>query len=267
MSTSIRWLIASVLLLTCAIFVVFHHSSDVPLATPSPGVPVAQRAAPTVARVLKIVPDALNFGEIPVGERKTLQIEVQNPGTKPVLIYRMLFTCSCLSGTAERLTIAPGESAYLPVTFEGQPGKRTISTQASMITDEPGACRYDVPVLGQVLQEFLAEPDVLNFGRLSIEESRATQFALKRSDGKAFSIQAIKSTRGDITFSWTPSTPGKENAYAVVATFKPSRAGTLSETASLFTDRNTEGVPLLTLGAEVEGNISPVPSVVTSSWG
>jgi hypothetical protein len=208
----------------------------------------------------------LDFGEVQVGEKKTLSLQVQNPSARPVLIYRLILTCNCMSGSAERLSIAPGDTVAVPISFTGQPGKRTWSTQASLITDEAGACKYDVPILGKVEQDFLLEPETLNFGHLVLHQKTAAQTIVKRRDGEPFAMVAVKTSRPDVSFTWDPPSPAKARTFTITATLSPSRPGTLGETAAVITDKGESVAPLIILGAEVEGNLTCTPAIAGSTW-
>jgi hypothetical protein len=211
--------------------------------------------------VLRFSPETLEFGEIALGEKKTLSVSVENPGKRPVAVLRTLFSCACLGGGMERSTLDPGETGTLNVTFTGVPGRRSYSTTVSIITDEPGACRYEVGIRGQVELEFTLDPEALAFGTLELNEERTLETVVRRRDGRSFEIREIPSPRPEFSFAWKPVEEGKGTAYRITAKGRGLRAASLVESATVVTDRGAQHSPQILLSLEAQGNIRCAPSV------
>jgi hypothetical protein len=153
----------------------------------------------------------------------------------------------------------------LNLTFAGLPGRRVYSTTVSLVTDEQGPCRYDVVVRGEIEQEFVLEPEILQFGILGKSESKSLETRVRRADGQAFKIKEIKTSRPELSFTWKPLEDGKETAHSISAVAKALRPGAVVETVTVLTDRPVETSPLLSIAFEVENTVLVTPSIVTAN--
>src|SRR6185436_6430581 len=173
MSAKVRWSIVGVVLLACAAFALLRHGKGPVDALVRP--PDIPRPDPTKfgPRALKFTPASLEFEEISLGQKETRTVQVENTSGRPVRVYRVIIPCPCMTGVMESETIPPGQAANLNITFTGLPGKREYATFASLVTDEAGPSKYDVPVKGMIRQDFILEPETLLFGKLKKGAARS----------------------------------------------------------------------------------------------
>ena len=192
MKANHRWMLVAAALTGCLSLVLLGRRTETLPAPRIPSEPARAAEDPTkIPRVLRLSPETLEFGEIALGEKKTLSVSVENPGSRPVAVLRTLFSCACLGGGMERPTIDPGQTGTLNITFTGVPGRRSYSTTVSVITDEPGACRYEVGIRGKVEQEFTLDPETLTFGTMELNDERTLETVIRRRDGRSFEIREI----------------------------------------------------------------------------
>jgi hypothetical protein len=215
-----------------------------------------------------MTPSSLDFGEILLGQKRTLTVAVENTGKQPVTVYRTLFSCTCLGGAMEAPVVPPGQSVSLNVTFTGLPGRRSYSAQASVITDEPGACKYDLPIQGKIEQDFIQEPEILSFGTLEGGATKTLEILLKRRDGAPFTITGIKASRPEFNFSWKPAGEGKSSAYSIQVTAKALRPGIIADSVPVtIPEFPGDLAPVLTLSLETEGEFFCNPPVAIARVG
>lgn len=267
MTTKVRWTAVAILLAALTVGVVWMNRGADPV--PPPRIPDAPPADPVQSRqVLKMTPASVDFGEIVLGEKKTLSVQVENTGTRPVLVYQVVLSCPCMTASMESMTIAPGQATKLNLVFSGLPGKRSYRTAASVITDESGPCRYDVVVEGRIQQDFITEPETLTFGVLEKDATATLDAVVRRRDGKAFTIKDIKSPRAEFSFVSEPAPGPKDSAYRITATAKALRPGTVTDTATVVTEEYSADVsPQLTLSVEVRGDFVCTPPIAVVGIG
>jgi Protein of unknown function (DUF1573) len=87
--------------------------------------------------VLKIDNGDIKFGEITEGATLLREVSIQNTGKKELIIRALQPNCSCLSATAESLTIKPGQSTKIKISFapKGRPGIQNKSI--AVYTNDP----------------------------------------------------------------------------------------------------------------------------------
>lgn len=263
MSNKVRWTLVAAALAACAAFVATRKGNEmgpaIGLGRPADQAPADPSKVP---QVLKIVPQWIDFGEIALGDRKTITVMVENSGKKPVTVFRTVFTCSCLSGGMDPAPILPGRSEPLNITFTGTPGKRSYHTVASIVTDEEGPCRYDIGVDGKIQQDFILEPETLAFGAVEKDATKSMDAIVRRRDGAEFTVAEVKSPRAEFTFAVKSEEEGKKKAYRITATAKALRPGTVTETAAVLSNEfPPQAAPVMTLSLEVKGDFACTPPV------
>ena len=61
---------------------------------------------------------ALELGEIPNGQIATREVAVRNDGDAPLVVAVVTTSCGCTTAVLEPMTIAPGASGVLRVSFD-----------------------------------------------------------------------------------------------------------------------------------------------------
>ena len=91
------------------------------LQAPPPARPSASARSPLI-----VGPDPIQLGMLAPGRSARLAVSVRNPSVDPVVISRVETSCPCVRATPDRLSLAPGESSKLTLTFDpsGEPGFR-----------------------------------------------------------------------------------------------------------------------------------------------
>jgi hypothetical protein len=159
------------------------------------------------------------------------------------------------------------QAANLSITFTGLPGRREYATFASVVTDEVGPSKYDLPVKGKIRQDFVLEPETLLFGKVKKGDARVLETTVRRRDGAAFSLKEVRCPRAEFASSWKEVEAGKQNLYRIKVDFKAVRSGNLTEVATLLTDAPPEVSPQLTLSADVESEFAVEPQIALARIG
>jgi hypothetical protein len=263
MNTRSRWIVVAVILASAVAFLAFRSEGP---GRPRP--PEIPREDPSKhPKLLRFSPASLDFGEIALGQARTLILNVENSGAKPITIYRVIFACVCLSGGGDAVVVGPGQTVPIEVRFTGLPGKRSWVTTAGVITDEPGASKYDVPISGLIRQDFLLEPEIVSLGRCDKGESRSAEIRIRRRDGAEFALTDIKASRPEFSFAWVHAEPGKKTGYRITATAQALASGAIADTAVIGTDPAADGAPQLTLSLDVNSDVRCDPPVARAAIG
>jgi len=268
MSNRARWTVVGIALAACAAFVVLRNGKGRCRGIRFRGRVISPRRIHPESPGPQSHAAGHRFWGDRSGRPQGVDPFRRNTGTKPVTVFRTVFTCTCLSGGMETAPIAPGKSALLEIAFTGTPGKRSYRTVASLISDEAGACRYDIPVEGKIQQDFILEPETLNFGLLEKDSAKSMETIVRRRDGAAFTIKEIKSPRAEFSFESKLLEEGKSTAYRIKATAKSLRPGTITESATVLTvEFPPQSSPVMTVAMEVQGDYTCVPSTAISGVG
>ncbi|HYF49619.1 MAG TPA: DUF1573 domain-containing protein [Planctomycetota bacterium] len=274
MDTGTRWTAVAFLVGFCAAYSMWggtetpivaqkHSTKDTPeqpdlLGTKDPHAVPPQ--TPGAQSALKCKPFAVEFGEVPLGERRTATVQITNTSGAAITVLEIHPSCGCVHGRLEKTKIEPGQSAPMEVGFHADQGKRVGNLTLTLATDEAGHPRVVVPIMGKTRQEFTIEPALLRFGKLQKNEVKTVSAAFVRVDGKPFQIERVQTQNKDVEFEWEPI-PGV-SGYTLKATAKGARAGQFTEAAAIFTDHPTQKVISLPLVLDVAPEIVCTPSDV-----
>lgn len=110
-SAGVRWLAATAILIGCAVYAVKVE----PPVSPQDGQP---QVPPPSA--LKVTPERIEFGEVPIGETRSASAEIVNTGTETVTVIDLLPTCGCLKATIATKQFSPGQRVRFELTYTAQ---------------------------------------------------------------------------------------------------------------------------------------------------
>jgi len=269
-SPAVRWSLGGVLLLGCATMALVRGRGADPGAGRglfSSGDPsrVSGRS-PTAARLLKVEQAFVDFGVIPLGETRSLSVLVQNPSRRSVRIQKVTSECVCVKGEMEFPSIEPGGKAELTVNFRAIPGKTSYRSSVSIITDEDGPSRYDIAVTAKIKQEFVLEPETLDFGRIPKGGVSRKEVRITRDDGTDFSIAAITPSRPDVTYTWKAIDSSPKPGFLIIAEARGIHAGVRVEAFRIETGPAPESGPMMQVALEVESSFFCTPALVSTVY-
>jgi len=268
---ALRWATGVFLLLGCAAFAFLRAQGS--RASLGQGLFAAGDPArvsgrsPTATRSLKLEQESVDFGVLPIGETRSLGVLVSNPGRRPVRVLQVTSECVCVKGRVDSSMIDPGAKVELTVQFRAIPGKSTYRSSVSMITDEEGPSRYDVAVAAKVSQEYVLEPEMLDFGRIPKGGVSRKEVRITRQDGATFSISSVAPSRPDLSWTWRPIDSGPKPGFVIEAAARGDRAGARAEAVKIETSTAPESGAVLQVALEVESSFVCSPATVSASYG
>jgi hypothetical protein len=179
------------------------------------------------SELLTAVPSSISFGSATVGTSETLSVVLTNIRTWniPVLGFQTWGSNFTVSGPAVPLTLAPGQSASLSVTFTPQ---SAVASGGSVYISGPG---LSIPFsgTGTTLGQLNITPTALNFGSVLVGES-GTQTAVLSATGGSVTISSASSSGSQFALpgSTFPITIAAGSSVQLNVTFTPLTTGAAS---------------------------------------
>lgn len=234
-------------------------------------VPLTGNAVNPPAPILRIQPNNVNFGDVPVNTTATQSITLANGGNATLTLSNPVVQAGANQGFSvtapARLSLGPNESTTFQVSFTpGQPGaanglvavSSNVPTQTITLLGNgiaPSANLVTTSVDFGLVPTGQAAPQqtvtISNNGTAPLTIS-----SMSISGGNGFSVITVApvtigtSTIGTITIGFTPPSPGPKNATLVMSTND--------------TQKPTLSVPLTGSGTD---NVAPVVQVLSPSSG
>ncbi len=266
MSQDLRWITAAFVLGLCAAYGLWggRHDSALNAWTPPP---MRRPLAPAVSLTeskLTLSPAKVDLGELALNETHSALVKVENVTDQPITVTEIQPSCGCISAQLSASLLPAHGSVELSVKYTALPGSRSAESTVVLTTDEAGQPHIFLPLHAQVRQDYLLEPQTLNFEQMRTHESKTLTAVVRRPDGQAFHLKSIQSGYGEFAFKWSPL-PG--NAFRIEATATALRPGGISDTATLLMDAPAQAALPLYLNMEVTGDVVCAPVFVVSEIG
>ena len=203
---------------------------------------IAKVSAPDI----DVQPTALDFGEVQVGESKTMRVTVSNLGDLPLEITAISilgknpdefsYTTDCLSGP-----VNPGSSCLIDVTFSPS-SEGSKSANLVISSNDPDEQTVSVSLSGVgYIPDIEVEPASLDFGNVEVGKTATKQVTVRNAgSGGTITVTDVRISGQDSSeFSFTnnctyPLGPGEE--CTVDVSFTPSSEGTKSATLEIYSD-------------------------------
>jgi hypothetical protein len=162
----------------------------------------------------KFSPSVLNFGQLKVGDFRTSQVSFRRSDGRPLRIIKVQ------SSNDLRTVITNQDSgnALLSVTLNADHTARPISENVSVYTDDATLPKVDIHTYGNVIGEYNASPDVINFGEVALGKATTQSIVIR---GPSVNKLQIESMPAYIKAGFTNKQNDREST--VVLTLNPDR--------------------------------------------
>lgn len=199
---------------------------------------------------IAIVPGALDFGLVRVGQAKTLTLTVQNVGTAPLTVTGMTsdslaFT---VSGVFPPFTLSVQASLTVTVQYI-PPDRNEHSGQLTITSNDPERSRVLVGLKGRGAEgpKITVQPDSLDFGNVAVGESSERQVTVANGGDLALTVSAVEmsSTLFAVISPPVPFTVAPGDRQVMTLGFTPSSVGPQSATARITS--NDAAMPAIVL--------------------
>ncbi len=213
---------------------------------------------PTTAGHLTASSSSLNFGNVQVGNIRSLSETITNSGGMNVTISQATPSGPgvTLSGVSLPLTLNPGQTATLTVNFAPL-SSGSLNGNLRLVSDANNPT-LDVALAGTGVSPagspavLTANPTGLSFGNVASASSKTLSQTLINSGGSALTISQI--TPSGTGFSFTginpPVTLSAGQSFTFNVTFTPAAAGSISGSLSITSDASNPNlaIPLSATG-------------------
>jgi hypothetical protein len=196
---------------------------------------------------ISAVPSPAHFGDVPVGEGKSMVVEIQNQGDASLQLSSLALVggsspAFSVAGPALPLSIPPGESE--PVTVEFNPGMAL--THAGVLraqSNDPDNPAYDIVLTGTGLKRDIeVTPASVAFGKVDQGDTVWKTVKVTNVGNQPLTVNSIalaSNQSGDFGLSSVPALPQTLLQYQelnFLLTFKPSAQGARTGTIAIGSD-------------------------------
>jgi uncharacterized protein DUF1573 len=267
--------------LACALIVLTGAATFVyqilPDPVPDPKIELHPRADGPPPKLEIVGEKVHNFGSTTVHAKGSHTWRFKNVGQGPLEVWLEKTSCSCTvaelkSAEGEpkkKVTIPPGGSSPLEVTWEGRKSQPRFGQVATVGTNDPDSPSVDLSVVGKIVDAVEVDPsESVNFAEISAEEPQRRTVAIVSTDRPDLKLTKLKSSRPDLIVAdakpMGPEELKRRNArsgYEVTVEVKPGMPpGRFSEKVMVETDHPERPELDLAVVGQAYGPISVVPS-------
>lgn len=118
---------------------------------------VAFAASADAQPAITVAPASIELGSVAQAKLDTVVV-ITNTGSEPLMVQKLLTSCGCTTTKFEARTIAPGETARVPVTVDARSKKGDFRTSISVLSNDPRTPSVTVPIHGAAMQASAATP-------------------------------------------------------------------------------------------------------------
>jgi hypothetical protein len=210
-------------------------------------------------------PSSINFGNVQVGNNKSVTETITNTGGADVNISQAKATGTgfSINGINPPLTLTAGQSITFNVVFA--PPSAASDSGNLAITSDASNPTLNIPLsgIGTPAAQLAVNPTSLNFGNVVVGNS-AQQTAQLLASGATVTVSSVNVSNADFTvsgLSFPVTIPAGQGAQFTV-TFRPQSTGVTSGTASFTSNASNSPTVLSVSGTGTQ----PVQHSVLLSW-
>jgi hypothetical protein len=219
-----------------------------------------------VQPLISVVPTVINFGNVPVGVSKTLEVTVSNPGNAGLNITQFAGpgTGFKVSGLNSPLTISPGQSAKFSVSFTPN-ATGSLTSSIALVSDAP-VSPASLSLSGTGVQpsspQISVTPGNLAFGSVTVGSSGTQSVNVSNTGSASLSITAANVTGSGFSTRGLslPITVAAGGSGTITVNFAPSTPGSVSGSLSLASNATASPTVITLSGTGVQPS-SPQISV------
>ncbi len=242
-----------------------------------PEVVVSSKPAGPPPKLELVEASSYQFGTIPVGGKRTHAWSFRNTGEGPLDIWLEDTTCSCTvaslkaaRGEEKTITIAPGQSSPLEVSWEGRHAGR-FHQAATIGTNDPDHPSVVLTLIGTVLDPLEIRPsDSVAFPDGTPEQSRSASVQIVSNDLPDVKLLQVSTSKpGLIVAQAKPMSPEElakekgKSGYALSIEVRPGMpAGRFLEEVSIETNHPRRPSLKIHLSGNTVGPITLTPARV-----
>jgi len=201
--------------------------------------PEKTSVSPSAAKI-SIVPSAVEFKSVVIGQKNSQTLSVSNSSSVPISLQRFAISGAAfsLNPVKSPLLLAPGEHANLTIVFA--PSSNAQLTGSLVITSSDLKTPVAVPLSGdgeKATPALAASPAAINFGTRAVKSSTSQSITLKNTGNIAVSIDSVGLSSSSFSVSGLDKgvslAPNQQLEFQVW--FRPTASGASSAAIAVAT--------------------------------
>ena len=219
---------------------------------------------------IDVSPLALAFGDVEIGNQKTLEASVSNTGGRPATSSVHYISGSMgrrFSITPERTTVNGNETVSIQITFAPTGAG---SAEAVLYVDFGAFGFFEIALDANAVAPN-QNPTIASIGPRELEEDSPISFTISASDtdGDTLTLAMTDAPAGaqlaDSVFSWTP-TFEQAGTYQITFTASDRRGGEVSTVVEIVVqDKPNQNPTIASIGPQELGEDSPISFTISAS--
>lgn len=149
---------------------------------------------------LEVVPSVLEFGDVVVGEKKTLVAEIRNPGAGVLTVDRIAPSADLAADFTFELAddrVAPGAAVELSITFE--PTALGVAGGVFTVTPVDDVPARDLIVEANAVDsQLIVDPEQLDFGLVLIDQTHTLELEVTNTSEEPLEVQFDRGSGVDL---------------------------------------------------------------------
>ena len=237
-------------------------NSQIQILSNDPNNPTAQITVtgkgyqPTHPKIT-VSPATLVFDTIVLGSKQTQYLFIENKDVfEPLVVSNIANSDSQFYVNKSAFTVAPGRGEWVTVTFEPKIASDLIADSLRITNNDPDTSLYIVPLIAASREpdkpQIAVSPDSLDFGEVSVDESKTLNLKLSNQGEAPLEVSAIISSNAQFTVNKTELTVQSEQTEVIQVTFSPTSEGNKSGTLTILSNDEEQSelvVPVTGAGA------------------
>ena len=208
---------------------------------------------------IRVVPTALNFGSVNVGQSSDKKLQIHNDGNA-VLHVSSITSTSSMFVVLNSFSVPPGGMVEVTVRFAPTTGGAKTGT-ITIASDDPDEPTKSLSVQGigiQTVPDIRITPTILNFGNVDVGQSSSKKFQIYNDGNAVLQVSSIASDDGQFTILHKFDVPPGEMVEITVK-FTPTSGGTKTGNITVTSDDPDE--PTKSLPVQGKGIQAAAPEI------
>ena len=232
----------------------------------------ARDQQPLLSSKLVVVPDAVDFSEVVVGQKNSQTIRMSNEDTENIQVKAITATGAgfTISGLRLPLKLAPKATATFNVAFAPR-GTGSVNGTVTIESSLGHPVRFLVKGAGAgSKQKLQTNPIEVSFGKIAVKGKAQKAVVLSNSGNANISVDRFAVAGNGFSVSELPAhfTLEPQQHESFVVTFHPGSKGTFNGSVQFFSKSLTTPVTVTLNGSGVDASEAPARSdhTVSLDW-
>jgi hypothetical protein len=170
----------------------------------------------TGAPIIAAIPPEINFGTVKEGTLVRRTFKIRNNGNAVLEIERVKGSCRCTAANPSVDNILPGREGSIEVTLNTMRRHGEVRKKVFIYSNDPQNPRLTLYLSGDIVREAVIEPQLLDFGEVSLNRSASAELSIDVMDSARVRISKVTIEDERFTLSMTHSTQVSNETYRIV---------------------------------------------------